>query len=65
MATLERYDSISYRIVDGSVVVGMALQLANGSWRAFNDEEKPMSVRNFDTPRDVLDWWNENVRKAG
>lgn len=62
MATLERYDSIAYRIVEGEIVVGMALQMATGKWRAFNDEEKPMSVRNFDAPRDVLAWWNENAR---
>lgn len=61
MATLERYDSIAYRIVDGDILVGMALQMANGTWRAFNDEEKPMSVRGFDTPAGVLAWWNENV----
>lgn len=49
------------RVMRGPRVVGMALKLTNGNWRAADQSEMAVTPREFKTLRDLCRWFTENV----
>lgn len=59
----ERYDAISYRLIDETgVIVGLALLLANGRWGPFDKDGNPIIRIQLASPSAVADWWAEYER---
>lgn len=51
---LQRFSQFSSRVIDNGVLIGFALQLANGRWGAFDPQDRRLSKLSFASAKDVL-----------
>ena len=59
--TSQRHDRNVYRMLDGSTIVGFALQMATGMWAPFDTEDKRLPGTAVATPKLVANWFNEQA----
>lgn len=57
--TVSRYDAQCYRLWQDKKVVGFALKLTNGRWGMFDANDKRLTIRTFQAPKDVAASFSE------
>jgi len=57
----ERFNKDAYRITKDGEIVAFALRMSNDKWGAFDANERRITGRTFEKPKDVRDWFEEST----